>query len=122
MSKTLTDKQKKFLEVLFTQAGGDYLQAKRLAGYSENTATSEVVSGLKDEIMEKTEEFIGISSAKAAYTMFDVMVNPNELGNRERTVAAKDLLDRAGFKPKEKVEVSAPNPLFILPAKENEEE
>lgn len=121
MAKTLTDKQKKFLEVLFTQANGDYLEAKRLAGYSENTATSEVVAGLREEILSKTEEFIGLSSAKAAYTLFDVMNNPNELGNRERTVAAKDFLDRAGFKPKEKVEVSAPNPLFILPAKANEE-
>ena len=120
MAKNLNEKQQKFLNVLFTEAGGDYLQAKRLAGYSENTATSDIVSVLREHIAEKTEEFIGISSAKAAYTMYDVLINPTEMGNKERMTAAKDLLDRAGFKPKEKVEVSAPNPLFILPAKSDE--
>jgi hypothetical protein len=50
--------------------------------------------------------------------MVNVLKNPTALGNREKIAAAKDILDRAGFKPTDKVEVSAPNPLFILPAKE----
>lgn len=121
MAKKLTDMQQKFLDVLFTEAKGDFVLAKKLAGYSETTATSDIVSALKEEITGKTEEFIGISSAKAAYTMHDILVNPTELGNKERMTAAKDLLDRAGYKPKEKVEVSAQNPLFILPAKREDE-
>lgn len=120
MAKNLSEKQQKFLDVLFTEAKGDYVKAKLLAGYSENTSTADVVRLLREEIAAKTEEFIGISSAKAAYSMYDVLINPTELGNKERMAAAKDLLDRAGFKPKEKVEVSAPNPLFILPAKADE--
>lgn len=120
MAKNLNEKQQKFLDILFTEAAGDFLKAKRLAGYSENTSTADVVKPLREEISAKTEEFIGLSSEKAAYAMYDVLVNPTELGNKERMVAAKDLLDRAGFKPKEKVEVSAPNPLFILPAKADE--
>lgn len=119
--KVLTDKQQKFLEVLFTEAGGDYVRAKLIAGYSENTATSEIVRSLKDEIITKTEEFLNLSSAKAAVSMVNIMDNPTDLGNREKMAAAKDILDRAGFKPKDKLEVSAPNPLFILPAKTDEE-
>lgn len=120
MAKKLNEKQKKFLEVLFAEAKGNFLEAKRLAGYSENTATSEVVEVLREEIVDKTHEFLGTSSAKAAYTMYDILENPTELGNRERMNAAKDILDRAGYKPKEKVEVSAPDPIFILPPKADE--
>jgi phage terminase small subunit len=121
MKKNLSEKQQKFLDVLFAEANGDYVKAKKLAGYSENTATADITRVLRDEIKVLTEDFIGMSSAKAAYTMYDVMVNPTELGNKERMNAARDLLDRAGFKPKEKIEVSAPNPLFILPAKSDEQ-
>jgi hypothetical protein len=32
-------KQQKFMEVLFDEAKGDILLAKKLAGYSENTPT-----------------------------------------------------------------------------------
>jgi hypothetical protein len=35
-------------------------------------------------------------------------------------LAAKDILDRAGFTKTDKVEVKASEPLFILPAKEDE--
>lgn len=121
MAKNLNEKQQKFLDVLFTEAEGDYVKAKKLAGYSENTSTADIVRVLREEILARTEEFIGTSSAKAAYSMYSVLVDPTALGNKERMAAAKDLLDRAGFKPKEKVEVSAPNPLFILPAKANEQ-
>jgi hypothetical protein len=118
MSKELTEKQEKFLSVLFDEAGGDFVLAKRLAGYSENTATREVVLPLEEEITEMTKKFVKNSAIRAAYEMVNVLKDPTALGNREKIAAAKDILDRAGFKPTDKVEVSAPNPLFILPAKE----
>ena len=36
-------------------------------------------------------------------------------------LAAKDILDRAGFTKTDKVEVKTSEPLFILPAKEDEQ-
>jgi hypothetical protein len=51
--------------------------------------------------------------------MAEVMGNPTDLGNKEKIVAAKDLLDRAGFVKTDKVEVKAANPLFILPEKDD---
>ena len=35
MARQLTEKQQKFLDVLFDQAGGNVVEAKKLAGYSE---------------------------------------------------------------------------------------
>ena len=76
---------------------------------------------LTDEIAELTKRFIAQSSTKAAYSMFSVMNRSYRFRcNKEKMLAAKDILDRAGFVKTEKVEVSAANPLFILPAKEDE--
>ena len=46
MSRQLTEKQQMFLKVLFDEANGDVVTAKHLAGYSEGTATTDVVNGL----------------------------------------------------------------------------
>ena len=120
MAKTLTEKQQKFLDVLFDEAKGDPAAAKRLAGYSDKVSTGQVVNSLVDEIADLTKRFISQSSTKAAYTMFSVMADPTDLGVKEKMAAAKDILDRAGFVKTEKVEVKATEPLFILPAKADE--
>ena len=54
MARTLTERQQKFLDVLFEDAGGDFVQAKKLAGYGDNSSTTSIVEALKDEIAEKT--------------------------------------------------------------------
>jgi hypothetical protein len=38
MARTLTDKQQKFLDVLFDDARGSLVEAKKLAGYSPTTS------------------------------------------------------------------------------------
>ena len=62
MTRTLNEKQTKFLEVLFEEAGGDVVTAKKLAGYSNNTPTTSIVEGLKDEIFEviKSQNIIDV--------------------------------------------------------------
>jgi len=50
--------------------------------------------------------------------MKQVMDSPTDLGNKEKMVAAKDILDRGGFKATDKVEVTSSSPLFILPPKD----
>ena len=120
--RELTEKQQMFLDVLFEEAEGDPLAAKKLAGYSSNVPTSTVTASLVDEIAELTRKFIAQSSTKAAYTMFSVMGSKDMLGAKERMAAAKDLMDRAGFVKTEKVEVSTSEPLFILPAKRSSQE
>ena len=120
MTGNLTDKQQRFLEVLFEEAKGDPVQAKKLAGYADSVASTSIVNTLTDEIADVTKKFIAQSSTKAAYTMFSVMADPTDLGVKEKMLAAKDILDRAGFVKTDRVEVKTSEPLFILPAKDNE--
>lgn len=124
MAKQLTEKQAKFLEVLFEEARGSAVRAKELAGYSDNTPTSEVVSSLKEEIMDRTQLYMARNAPLAAMSIVDGMIDPTELGLRDKLNAAKDLLDRVGLVKTEKVQVEATNGLMILPpkAKETEEE
>lgn len=119
MTKNLTEKQQLFLDVLFEEARGDFVQAKKLAGYSDNYATSSIVQGLEEEIAELTKKFITRVGTKAAYSLYEVMADPTALGNKEKMAAAKDLLDRGGFKAKDEVKIETETPLFILPAKES---
>tara|TARA_B100000965_G_C19567540_1_gene747507 strand:- start:1040 stop:1402 length:363 start_codon:yes stop_codon:yes gene_type:complete len=116
----LTEKQQKFLDVLFEEARGNPVEAKKLAGYSENVATSSITSALKEQIADLTKQFISSSATKAAYSMYEVMHSPTDLGNKEKMIAAKDVLDRSGFTKTDKVEVTAASPLFILPPKNDE--
>lgn len=118
--RKLTDKQQKFLEVLFEEAQGNFVEAKRLAGYSDNVYTQSIVDSLEEEIYELTKKYISKLGVKAAWSMNEVMMNPTDLGNKEKMSAAKDILDRGGFKPTEKMEVKTDTPVFILPAKSEE--
>ena len=58
MTKNLTENQQKFMAVLFDEAGGDVVLAKKLAGYSDTTTTSTVIKGLRDEIAEATRDYM----------------------------------------------------------------
>lgn len=122
MARELTEKQSKFLEVLFEQAHGDVVRAKELAGYSENSPTSEIIKGIKDEIMERTQLYMARNAPRAAMSIVSGMVDPTELGLRDKLSAAKDLLDRVGLVKTEKLQVEATNGLMILPPKEKEPE
>ena len=48
MSRELTERQQKFLAVLFDEAGGDVVSAKKLAGYAETSSTTEIVKSMKE--------------------------------------------------------------------------
>ncbi len=102
MARQLTENQQNFLEVLFDQAAGDVVLAKKLSGYSDNTPTRIIVESLKEEIMDATRTYFARTAPKAAFALGNVMNDPTELGIKEKMVAAKDVLDRAekfGVKP-----------------------
>ena len=116
MARNLTEQQRLFLAVLFDGANGDVLQAKKLAGYSDGTATSVIVDSLKDEIAEETRLFLARTAPKAAVAISGAIDNPAELGVRDKMIAARDILDRTGFMKTEKVDLGA-SAVFILPPK-----
>ena len=123
MARNLTEKQQKFLEVLFDGAGGDIVQAKKLAGYGEQSSTTAIVESLKDEIGDRTRSYFARTAPKAAMAMVGALSDPTELGIRDKMSAAKDLLDRAGLGKVERVDVSSSSGgVFILPSKEGTNE
>jgi len=119
--RELTEQQKKFIEVLFAEAGGNPAKARQLAGYSEGYATKMIMDTLKEEVIEATQLYIAMNAPRAAMAVVSGIADPTELGLKEKLNAAKDLLDRAGLVKTEKVQVTAPNGIMILPAKDSGE-
>ena len=117
MARQLTGKQQVFLDVLFDEAGGNMATAKKLAGYSETSSTTEIVKGLKEEILEATQMYMARNAPKAAMAMTGALYDPTELGIRDKMVAAKELLDRTGLIKTEKVQVEAAGGVMLMPAK-----
>jgi len=117
MPRELTDKQQKLLNVLFEEAGGDLVQAKKMAGYADTSSTSEIVKGLKEEILEATQMYMARNAPKAAMAMTGALFDPTQLGIRDKMTAAKELLDRAGLVKTEKMEVQASGGVMLMPPK-----
>jgi hypothetical protein len=120
MARNLTERQKKFLDALFEEAGGDAVAAKRIAGYAESTPTSDIIAMLKDEVLERTNLFLARSAPRAAVAMAGAILDPTELGIKEKLAAAREILDRTGIVKTEKVQVESTNGLMILPPKDSD--
>ena len=122
MARQLNERQQKFLDVLFEEAGGDVVAAKKLAGYAESSSTTEIVRGLKEEILEATQMYMARNAPKAALAMAGALYDPTELGIRDKMAAAKELLDRTGLIKTEKVQVEASGGVMLMPPKAPVEE
>lgn len=117
-----TPRQKEFLSLLFTEAEGDIRTAMTMAGYSKNTALSEVTGPLHEEIVKLTKEFMAVSTARAAFALQDVMNRPATPGAKTRLDAANSVLDRGGVSKSQDVKVeSQVQNIFILPEKKKED-
>jgi hypothetical protein len=92
MARALTEKQQKLLAALFDEAGGDINVAKRIAGYSDATSSTEIINSLKEEILD----------AKMS--------------------AAKELLDRSGLVKTEKMQVEAKGGVMLMPPKQMDDD
>lgn len=120
--KPLTELQTNFLSVLFEEAGGDLREAKRLAGYSEHTRVSDITKSLRDEIIDRTKEYLINNTPKAAFSMVGVLDGTVVLGVREKVAVAKDIMDRAGLLKSENVNLNSTGGVMILPPKREIEE
>jgi len=122
MARELTDKQQKFLQVLFDEASGDVPLAKKLAGYAEGTSTTDIVTGLKEEILEATQIYMARNAPQAAVALAGGMLDPTQLGIRDKLSAAKELLDRTGLVKTEKMQVESTGGVMLMPPKKQEED
>jgi hypothetical protein len=127
MKKNLTEQQQKFLDFLFMSeeeggAGGDFVKAKKLAGYHPTYSTRTLVQVLKDEIEQAARDYFVQVAPRAAMKISGVMENPAAtLSPKEVLAASKDLLDRAGLVKVDKIELGGNGGIFILPPKDGEE-
>lgn len=92
-------------------------QAAINAGYSPRSASSqasqllkmteiqEYLKQRKSEISKELREEFIFDALEARNVMYEIMTNP-DAEDKDRLNAAKDFLDRAGFKPTEEVNVS----------------
>ena len=115
--RQLSEQQQLFLQVLFEEANGSITQAKKLAGYATSTSTTSIVKSLKEEIAEHTQMFIARNAPQAAVAMVSGLIDPTQLGIKDKMSAAKDMMDRAGFAKTEKVEIKASGGVMLLPPK-----
>ena len=122
MARELTDKQQKFLQVLFDEANGDVPLAKKLPGYAEGTSTTDIVTGLKEEILEATQIYMARNAPQAAVALAGGMLDPTQLGIRDKLSAAKELLDRTGLVKTEKMQVESTGGVMLMPPKKQEED
>ena len=107
---------------MFDEANGDVPLAKKLAGYAEGTSTTDIVTGLKEEILEATQIYMARNAPQAAVALAGGMLDPTQLGIRDKLSAAKELLDRTGLVKTEKMQVESTGGVMLMPPKKQEEE
>jgi hypothetical protein len=116
--KQYTEMQEAFLDALTGAARGNIREAMNMAGYSANTRVAEVVSPLRDEIIERSSMMLAMNAPKAAWGVISVLDDPSAMGARNAVAAAREILDRTGLVKKEQVEVKGPEGgIFIMPPK-----
>lgn len=111
----LQAKQIKFIEEYILT--GNATQSAIKAGYSERSAAAQASRLLKNDKIqaalkerrsqieqELREQFIG--DALTARKVMVKILNDPEASHKDKLTAAKDLLDRAGFKPTERQEIT----------------
>ena len=101
----LTEKQEKFVENYCLT--GNAAKAAEMAGYSAKTAKQmgyTLKNQLSSEISERMTKLIQDSVPGALAQINDLVMNATSEGTRLN--ACKDILDRAGYKPVEKQEIS----------------
>ena len=111
-----------FIKALFGEAQGNYRAAMDMAEYSKNTSVSDVLKGCEEDIITASKNYLAANAPKAAMAIVGVIDEPVEMGNRDKLAAAKDVLDRIGVSKTDKVEVKAPQGIFLLPRKNDDED
>lgn len=126
MTKELTNKQSKFLELLYQDGLPSDLiekanEIKVQAGYSPGHTPYAILKGLKAEITERNLEYMVLRSSECINGIQDIVRTPTTPGNDTKLKAINSLLDRAGFGKKEtqEVEIKADKGIVILPAKKD---
>lgn len=120
----MTEQQRFFIDEFIKLKCKNATQAAINAGYSEKSACSqasqllnnpkvaEYLQQRKNEISRELQEEFIFDALEAKQVMYDIMKNP-EATDKDKITVAKDFLDRAGFKPTDKVDIDGAIPVVI---------
>lgn len=112
----LTEQQKRFAEIHIDLRFKNATQAAIDAGYSKKTASSqasqllknpkvlEYIEIRKNELIKDLQQKFIFDALEARDIMYKIMLD-SDADNKDKINVAKDFLDRAGFKAKDKIEV-----------------
>ena len=118
--RELNEQQQKFLDALAHEAKGNIKQALAIAGYAE-TSQSNIVSSLKDEIVEVATKILAKPAPMASQKLVEILMSDDPIPQvGAKLQAAQTLLDRVGVAKRDKLDVThnAASGIFILPNKE----
>ena len=118
--RELNEQQQKFLDALAHEAKGNIKQALAIAGYAE-TSQSNIVSSLKDEIVEVATKILAKSAPMASQKLVEILMSDDPIPQvGAKLQVAQTLLDRVGVAKRDKLDVThtAASGIFILPNKE----
>tara|TARA_R110000796_G_scaffold133326_1_gene248903 strand:+ start:141 stop:575 length:435 start_codon:yes stop_codon:yes gene_type:complete len=118
--KEPNEQQQKFLDALAHEAKGNIKQALAIAGYAE-TSQSNIVSSLKDEIVDVATKILAKSAPMASQKLVEILMSDDPIPQvGAKLQAAQTLLDRVGVAKRDKLDVThtAASGIFILPNKE----
>lgn len=122
--KEATEQQKRFIDEFIRMRENNQTQAAINAGYSPKSAASqssqllknpkviEYLNEKKNEMEQMLRQEFMYDALEARKVMYEIM-NDFEAPENVRLSAAKDFLDRAGFKPVEKQETTVHGELDI---------
>lgn len=118
--RQLTEQQQKFLDALAGESKGNIKQALAIAGYAE-TSQSNIISSLKDEIVEVATKILAKSAPMASQKLVEILMSDDPIPQvNAKLQAAQTLLDRVGVAKKDKLDVThnIQSGIFILPDKD----
>lgn len=119
---TLTNKQSRFVDEYVKDYNAT--QAAIRAGYSERTASTsgyrntnndeivEAIEKKQNEVREQLQRQFSSDAVVARKIMFDIMKS-DDAPDHVRLSAAKDFLDRAGYKPTEDMNIHSTGDMGI---------
>jgi hypothetical protein len=116
--KNYSELELKFLEALFGEAEGDAKKAKQLAGYSPQKPLSSIVKSLKKEISLGTQLYLAEHAPAAVATLVKIIMSDVPvIMAKEKIMAAKEILDRAGVVKTEQKTVTHQGGVVLMPVK-----
>lgn len=117
MDKALTELQERFVELYCSGKYKTMKDAALAAGYGakgvyrrvyelrKNPAVIKKIDEYQTALREDVQKRLAFAAKEAVNVLLKVLLDP-EASTKDRTIVARDLLDRAGYKPTEKTELT----------------